>query len=80
MIGAGANCLPIALLFLGDGPLAFPIVPRLTTAVSYGLVLVAFAWELFRLAARAAGWTVELSPFRRSPSSPPSRSRRLQRA
>ncbi len=30
MIGAGANCLPAALLFLGMGMLAFAVVPRAT--------------------------------------------------
>src|SRR5918994_1111936 len=63
MIGAGANCLPIALLFLSLGTLAFAIVPRVTTGISYGLVLVAFVWGLFGSLVDLPGWTVELSPF-----------------
>jgi ABC-2 type transport system permease protein len=65
MIGAGANCLPIALLFLGLGALAFAIVPRMTTGIFYGLVLVAVAivCELFGSLLVLPAWTVELSPF-----------------
>ena len=63
MIGAEANCLPIALLFPGLGALAFAIVPRVTTGISYGLVLVTFVWELFGSLLDLPGWTVELSPF-----------------
>jgi ABC-2 type transport system permease protein len=63
MVGAGANCLPIALLFLGLGALAFAIVPRATTGISYGLVLVAFVWQLFGSLLDLPSWTVNLSPF-----------------
>ncbi len=63
MVGAGANCLPIALLFLGLGALAFAIVPRATAGISYGLVLVAFVWQLFGSLLDLPGWTVNLSPF-----------------
>ena len=81
MIGAGANCLPIALLFLGLGALAFAIVPRVTTGISYGLVLVAFVWELFGSLLDLPGWTVQLSPFHHVALVPAeSGSRRLQQA
>jgi polyether ionophore transport system permease protein len=63
MIGAGANCLPITLLFLGLGALAFAAVPRATTGISYGLVLAAFVWELFGSLLDLPSWTVDLSPF-----------------
>jgi ABC-2 type transport system permease protein len=63
MIGAGANCLPIALLFLGLGTLAFAAAPRATTGISYGVVLVAFVWELFGSLLDLPGWAVDLSPF-----------------
>jgi NADH dehydrogenase len=70
MIGAGANWLPIALALPGPRGLAFAIVPRVTTGISYGLVLVAFVWELFGSLLVLPGWTVELSPFHQVASSP----------
>jgi ABC-2 type transport system permease protein len=63
MIGAGANCLPIALLFLGLGAVAFALIPRATSALAYGLVLVAFVWELFGSLLDLPTWTLDLSPF-----------------
>jgi ABC-2 type transport system permease protein len=63
MIGAGANCLPIALVFLGLGGLAFALVPRATTGFTYGLILVAFVWELFGSLLDLPSWTVDLTPF-----------------
>jgi ABC-2 type transport system permease protein len=63
MLGAGANCLPIALLFLGLGALAFALVPRATVGFSYGLVLLAFVWELFGSLLDLPSWAVNLSPF-----------------
>ena len=47
MIGAGANCLPPAVLFLGLAALAYAAVPREAAGVAYGLVAVAFLWQLF---------------------------------
>ena len=63
ILGAGANCLPIALFFLGLGALAFALVPRATTGFTYGLILVAFVWELFGSLLDLPGWTVDLTPF-----------------
>jgi ABC-2 type transport system permease protein len=63
MVGAGANCLPIALLFLGLGALAFALFPRATVGISYGLVLLAFVWELFGSLLDLPSWAVNLSPF-----------------
>ncbi len=63
MIGAGANCLPTALLFLGLGALGFAVAPRASTGVAYGLVAVAFLWELFGALLEAPGWLLALSPF-----------------
>ena len=58
MLEAGANCLPVALLFLGIAALAYAIVPRASAGISYGLVTVAFLWQLFGLAAQRTrnGW------------------------
>jgi ABC-2 type transport system permease protein len=63
MLGAGANCLPVALLFLGLGALAFALAPRASTAVAYGLVGVTFAWELFGALLDVPAWLLALSPF-----------------
>jgi ABC-2 type transport system permease protein len=63
MIGAGANCLPAALLFLAVGALAFALVPRASAGIAYGLVSVAFLWELFGALVGAPAWTLDLSPF-----------------
>jgi polyether ionophore transport system permease protein len=63
MLGAGANCLPAALLFLGLGALAFAIVPRASAGIAYGLVSVGFVWELFGALLGAPKWTLGLSPF-----------------
>ena len=63
MIGAGANCLPVTLLFLSLGALAFAFVPRATAAIAYGLVLVAFVWQLFGSLLDLPSWAVNLTPF-----------------
>lgn len=63
MIGAGANCLPVALLFLGLGALAYALVPRLGVGIAYGLVAVAFVWETLGALLDAPGWLLAVSPF-----------------
>lgn len=63
MAAAGANCLPAALLFLGLAALAFALVPRAATGVSYGLLLIAFVWQLFGSLLDVPTWTLDLSPF-----------------
>jgi ABC-2 type transport system permease protein len=63
MVGAGANTLPPALLFLGLGALAFALVPRASTVIAYGLVGLAFVWELFGSLLEVPGWLLALSPF-----------------
>jgi len=63
MLGAGANCLPVALLFLGLGTLAYAIVPRASSGIAYGLVMVAFLWQLFGGALSAPRWLIEVTPF-----------------
>jgi ABC-2 type transport system permease protein len=63
MLEAGANCLPAALLFGALGALAFATLPRASTGIAYGLVSVAFAWELLGALLGAPGWTLGLSPF-----------------
>jgi ABC-2 type transport system permease protein len=63
MLEAGANCLPVALLFLGIAALAYALAPRASTAIAYGLVTVAFLWQLFGALLGAPKWLVDLTPF-----------------
>ena len=63
LIEASGNCLPTALLFLGIGALAYAALPRASAGISYGLVIVAFLWNLVAALLGAPGWLVKLSPF-----------------
>jgi ABC-2 type transport system permease protein len=63
MLEAGANCLPVALLFLGIAALAYAIVPRASAGVAYGLVTVTFLWQLTGSLLSAPKWLVNLTPF-----------------
>jgi putative exporter of polyketide antibiotics len=63
MLGAGANTLPAALLFLGLGVLAFAVAPRASIAVVYGLVGGTFVWWTFGALLGAPEWLLALSPF-----------------
>jgi ABC-2 type transport system permease protein len=63
MIGAGANTLPPALLFLALGALAFALVPRTSTVIAFGLVGLAFVWELFGALLEVPDWLLAFSPF-----------------
>jgi len=63
MLGAGANCLPTALLFLALSALAFAVCPRATSGIAYGLVSLAFVWQLFGSALGAPAWLLGVSPF-----------------
>ncbi len=63
MLEAGANCLPVALLFLGIAALAYAIVPRTGVSIAYGLVAVTFLWQLTGAVLGVPSWLVELTPF-----------------
>ncbi len=63
MLGAGANTLPPALLFLAIGALAFALVPRACATLTYSLVGAAFLLELFGSLLELPGWALALSPF-----------------
>ncbi|HZV73110.1 MAG TPA: ABC transporter permease [Conexibacter sp.] len=63
MLGAGANCLPATLLFLALSTLAFAAWPRATSGIAYGLVSVAFAWQLFGALLGVPAWLLGVSPF-----------------
>jgi ABC-2 type transport system permease protein len=63
LLEAGVNCLPAALLFLAVAALAYACVPRASGAIAYGLVTVAFLWDLVGSLLSAPSWLVELTPF-----------------
>jgi putative exporter of polyketide antibiotics len=70
--------VPAALLFLSLGAPAFALVPRASTAIAYGLVGLAFAWELYGALLDLPGWLFALSHSTTTASSPPSHSRPVQ--
>ena len=63
LVEAGANCLPVALLFLGLGALAYAIVPGAAVTSAYALVAIAFLWEVIGGLLEAPDWLLGLSPF-----------------
>jgi len=63
MLEAAANCLPAALAFLGLAALAFAAVPRAAAGLAYGVVAVAFVWQLFGGLLGAPHWLLDVSPF-----------------
>src|SRR5215470_7802866 len=63
MLEAGANCLPAALLFLGIAALAYAAVPRASSAISYGILVLTFLWQAVGALLGAPGWLVGLTPF-----------------
>jgi ABC-2 type transport system permease protein len=63
MLEAGANCLPVSLLFGGVAALAYAIVPRASAGIAYGLVTVTFLWQLTGSVLGAPKWLVNLTPF-----------------
>ena len=46
LLEAGANCLPVSLLFLALGALAYALSPRAASGIAYGLVSAGFLWQL----------------------------------
>jgi ABC-2 type transport system permease protein len=63
MLEAGANCLPVAVMSLGIAVLAYAIVPRASTGLSYALVTAAFLWDLFGSLFSVPKWLVQATPF-----------------
>jgi ABC-2 type transport system permease protein len=63
LLEAGLNCAPTAVLFLGLGTLAYALVPHAGTAIAYGLVTLAFVWDLLGSLLGAPSWLVQLTPF-----------------
>jgi len=63
MLEAGANCMPVTLLFLGIAALLFALVPRASGGIAYGAVTVAFLWQLTGALLSVPQWALELTPF-----------------
>jgi ABC-2 type transport system permease protein len=63
LIEAGANCIAVSLLFLGLGALVYAWLPRPSPGAAFGLVGVAFLWELLGGILGAPGWLISASPF-----------------
>jgi ABC-2 type transport system permease protein len=63
MLEAGANCMPVTLLFLGIAALLFAVVPRASGGIAYGAVTVAFLWQLTGALLSAPKWALDLTPF-----------------
>lgn len=63
LVAAAANCLPAAALFLALGALAIALAPRAGVGLIYGLVSVAFVWQLFGALVGAPTAALALSPF-----------------
>lgn len=67
---AGLNIVPLALLALGLGVLVLGVTPRLTTAVTYGLVLAAYLLDFIGGMLELPEAVLDLSPFRHLSSVP----------
>ena len=63
MLEAGVNCLPVAVLFLGLGALAYALVPRASNAIAFALVGASFLWDTVLALADVPSWVLDLSPF-----------------
>jgi len=63
LLEAGLNCLPTSLLALGVGALLFAVTPRHAVGAIYGLVSIAFVWELLGALVGAPSWLLGVSPF-----------------
>jgi ABC-2 type transport system permease protein len=55
--------LPITILFLGIATLAHAIAPPISGPFSYGLLAVAYLWELVGALAGAPRWLLDVTPF-----------------
>jgi ABC-2 type transport system permease protein len=51
------------VLFLGLAALAYGLLPRASSGIAYGLVILAFVWELFGSLLGAPRWLVDITPF-----------------
>ncbi|HWC35463.1 MAG TPA: hypothetical protein VG650_11640 [Mycobacteriales bacterium] len=63
MLEAGANAIPITVLFLGPGVLAYGVAPRMAPGLTYVLIAVSFLWQLVGSLLSPPRWVLDLSPF-----------------
>lgn len=63
MAEAGINFLPAAYLFLGVATLAYAALPRMASALSYGLLTLAFLWKLVGSIVQVPSWLRDATPF-----------------
>jgi len=70
MLTAGANCIAVSLLFLALGALLFAWLPRPSPGAAFGLVGVAFLWELVGALVGAPWWLLTISPIHRVTQAP----------
>jgi ABC-2 type transport system permease protein len=63
LLEAGWNCATVAVLFLGLAALAYAVVPRAATAISYLLVSVSFLWYILGVLLRLPRWLLDATPF-----------------
>jgi ABC-2 type transport system permease protein len=63
LLEAGANCLPVTVLFLGLATLAYALFPRASIGIAYGLVALAFLWYLFGSLVGVPHWLIRATPF-----------------
>ena len=64
LLEAGANCIPAALLFLGLGALAYAALPRAGTGIAYGVLSVAYLWQVLADLVGAPRVLRDMTPFR----------------
>ena len=64
LLEAAANALPITMLFLSVGALAYATVPRASSGIAFGLVGASFLWSTVGALAGVPSWVLDLSPFR----------------
>ena len=62
-LDAGANALPVALLFLGLAVRAYALAPRASRDIAYGALTVALLWHLVGSLTGAPLWLVDVTPF-----------------
>jgi ABC-2 type transport system permease protein len=63
MLEAGANALPVALLWLGIAALAYATAPRASSAITYSLLAVSFIWQRVGSLVAAPTWLLDVTPF-----------------
>ncbi len=62
-LAGGVNIVPVEVLFLGSGMLAYAVVPRHGVGLLYAFVAIAFVWELFGALLGFPHAVLDLSPF-----------------